>query len=41
MSNNENLYTDIIEPIGFQAKQHNEYFEDEKAAVIYCWQSLL
>lgn len=28
LSDNPNLYTDIIEPIGYQAKQHNEEFQE-------------
>lgn len=31
ISKNKNLYTDIIEPIGYRAKQHNETFYKEKA----------
>ena len=34
ISGNPRLYIDIIEPIGYQAKQHNEDYEDEKAAVV-------
>jgi hypothetical protein len=34
ISKNENLYTDIVEPIGFRAKIHNEVFEGEKAKVV-------
>ncbi|MCP4361921.1 MAG: hypothetical protein GY796_28245, partial [Chloroflexi bacterium] len=26
ISENKDLYTDIIEPIGYRAKQHNEAF---------------
>lgn len=33
ISENKNLYTDIIEPIGYRAKQHNDTFADEKARV--------
>jgi len=33
ISENQNLYTDIIEPIGFRAKEHNEAFEIEKNKV--------
>jgi hypothetical protein len=33
ISENENLYTDIIEPIGYRAKEHNRAFELEKARV--------
>jgi hypothetical protein len=34
ISENENLYTDIIEPIGYRAKEHNETFAKEKARVV-------
>jgi len=34
ISENENLYTDIIEPIGFRAREHNKAFEYEKARVV-------
>jgi len=34
ISENEDLYTDIIEPIGYRAKQHNEMFVDEKGRVV-------
>ncbi len=34
ISGNENLYTDIIEPIGYRAKEHNDTFHKEKAKVI-------
>ncbi len=34
ISENKMLYTEIIEPIGYQAKQHNEQFHKEKCAVI-------
>jgi len=30
LSKNENLYTDIIEPLGYKAKQHNDQFNKEK-----------
>ena len=33
LSRNKDLYTDIIEPIGFEAKKHNDKFEKEKARV--------
>ena len=33
ISENENLYTDIIEPIGYRAKEHNRAFDDERARV--------
>ena len=34
ISGNKDLYTDIIEPLGHQAKQHNQHYEEELAAVI-------
>jgi hypothetical protein len=34
ISENTNLYADIIEPIGYRAKEHNDQFEEEKGAVI-------
>jgi hypothetical protein len=34
ISENENLYTDIIEPIGYRAKEHNDIFLVEKGKVI-------
>ncbi len=34
ISKNKNLYTDIIEPIGFRAKEHNDSFEQEKTKVV-------
>lgn len=34
ISEDPDLYTDIIEPIGFRAKEHNEYYLREKARVI-------
>lgn len=34
ISGNEDLYTDIIEPLGHQAKQRNQRYEEELAAVI-------
>ena len=34
ISENVDLYTDIIEPIGYRAKQHNEAFEIEQGKVI-------
>ncbi len=34
ISENKNLYTDIIEPIGYRAKEHNDDFYDEKAKII-------
>lgn len=33
ISENEGLYTDIIEPIGYRAKQHNDAFHAEKAGL--------
>ncbi|NOY99052.1 MAG: cytosolic protein, partial [Chloroflexi bacterium] len=33
ISEDENLYTDIIEPIGYRAKEHNEAFLNRKARV--------
>ena len=33
ISENKDLYTDIIEPIGHRAKQHNDRFAEEKARV--------
>lgn len=33
ISENQNLYTDIIEPIGFRAKEHNDSFSAGKAKV--------
>ncbi len=34
ISKNKNLYTDIIEPLGYKAKEHNQIFNAEKAKVI-------
>ncbi len=34
ISGNENLYTDIIEPLGYRAKQHNEKFKKQKSRLI-------
>lgn len=34
ISNDENLYTDIIEPLGYRAKQHNAKFTREKGKII-------
>ncbi len=34
ISKNENLYTDIVEPLGYRAKEHNDKFNEEKDAVI-------
>jgi len=33
ISENKNLYTEIIEPIGYRAKEHNQAFDIEKARV--------
>lgn len=33
LSNQENLYTEIIKPIGYEAKRHNQLYEQEKAKV--------
>ena len=34
ISGNENLYTEIIEPIGYRAKEHNAKFKKEKSKLI-------
>lgn len=34
ISDNEKLYTDIVEPIGHEAKRHNDKYEEERAALI-------
>lgn len=34
ISENEDLYTDIVEPIGHRAKEHNEAFEEEKTRIV-------
>lgn len=34
ISENRDLYTDIIEPIGYRAKQHNDSFSNEKGKVV-------
>ncbi len=34
ISENKDLYTDIIEPIGYRAKEHNEVFLGEKGRVV-------
>jgi len=34
ISENKDLYTDIIEPIGYRARQHNDAFFDEKCRVV-------
>ncbi|MBW1696424.1 MAG: cytosolic protein [Deltaproteobacteria bacterium] len=33
ISGNKNLYTDIIKPIGYKAKQHNESYDKQKSRV--------
>lgn len=34
ISENENLYTDIIEPLGYRAKEHNKEFLEEKSKIV-------
>lgn len=34
ISNNENLYIDIIEPLGYKAKKHNDKFKKEKSRIM-------
>lgn len=34
ISGNRNLYVDLIEPLGHQAKQHNQHYDEELAVVI-------
>lgn len=34
ISENKDLYTDIIEPIGYRAREHNEAFFQEKSRVV-------
>lgn len=34
ISENENLYTDIVEPLGYKAKQHNDTFVKQKSRVM-------
>jgi len=34
ISENKILYTDIIEPVGYRAKEHNDSFDEEKSKVI-------
>ncbi len=34
ISGNKNLYTEIIEPIGYRAKEHNEQFYAERGRVV-------
>lgn len=34
ISGDQNLYTDIVEPLGYRAKEHNDKFEEEKSRVL-------
>ena len=34
ISEDQHLYTDIIEPVGYRAKEHNETFQLEKSKVV-------
>ncbi len=34
ISGNQDLYTDIIEPIGYRAKEHNDVFHAEKSRIV-------
>ena len=34
LSKNENLYTDIVEPLGYRAREHNDTFIKEKAKIV-------
>jgi len=34
ISDNKELYKEIIEPIGYRAREHNESFTQEKARVV-------
>jgi hypothetical protein len=34
ISGNKNLFIDIIEPLGHEAKQHNQHYEEERAILI-------
>lgn len=34
ISEDENLYTDIIEPLGYRAKQHNAKFKKQKSKIL-------
>lgn len=34
ISGSKNLYTEIIKPVGYHAKQHNEKFMDEKSKIV-------
>jgi len=31
------LYTEIIEPVGFRAKEHNDQFYEKKGSIINCF----
>ena len=33
ISENRNLYTDIVEPVGYKAKEHNEGFANQRGRV--------
>ncbi|HLA40648.1 MAG TPA: PmeII family type II restriction endonuclease, partial [Candidatus Glassbacteria bacterium] len=35
ISGNANLYTDIIEPISYRAKEHNEAYNQEKNRIFH------
>jgi hypothetical protein len=41
ISENESLYTDIIEPIGYRAREHNEAYSEERDRVINRFTRLL
>jgi hypothetical protein len=34
ISEDENLYTDIVEPLGFRAREHNAQFDSQKVRII-------
>jgi hypothetical protein len=34
ISGNKNLYTDIIEPLGHEARQNNQHYEEERAVLV-------
>ncbi|GAB4159621.1 MAG: hypothetical protein Fur0021_30710 [Candidatus Promineifilaceae bacterium] len=34
ISENKGLYTEIIEPIGYRAKYHNDIFYEEKGSIV-------
>lgn len=34
ISGNADLYTEIIEPVGYKAKEHNEAFQTQKSSVV-------